>query len=81
MDAPYAKLEPLQPGIARLLASNPSPFTFTGTQSYVLGEQQVTRGSLFDDELDIAQLLTELARQPVDEAGHFFANILMIHRG
>jgi len=26
-------------------------------------------------------LLTELARQPVDEAGHFFTNILMIHRG
>jgi hypothetical protein len=26
-------------------------------------------------------LLAELARQPVDEPGNFFANILMIHRG
>ena len=41
MDAPYAQLEPLEPGIARLLAANPSPFTFTGTQSYFVGEAEV----------------------------------------
>ncbi|HEU4876618.1 MAG TPA: MBL fold metallo-hydrolase, partial [Sphingomicrobium sp.] len=34
-------LEPLEPGIARLLADNPSPFTFTGTQSYLVGEGEV----------------------------------------
>ena len=41
VDAPYALLEPLEPGIARLLAANPSAFTFTGTQSYVAGEAEV----------------------------------------
>jgi len=41
VDAPYDMLEPLEPGIARLLAANPSPFTFTGTQSYVVGEAEV----------------------------------------
>jgi glyoxylase-like metal-dependent hydrolase (beta-lactamase superfamily II) len=41
MDAPYASLEVLEPGIARLLAHNPSPFTFTGTQSYFAGEAEV----------------------------------------
>ena len=42
VDAPYAQLEPLRPGIARLLARNPSPYTYTGTQTYLLGgERQV----------------------------------------
>ena len=41
MDAPYALLEPLEPGIARLLAQNPSPFTYTGTQTYLAGEREV----------------------------------------
>ena len=41
MDAPYALLETLEPGIARLLAHNPSPFTFTGTQTYFAGEDEV----------------------------------------
>ena len=37
MDAPYAKLEPVAPGIARVLAYNPSAFTYYGTQTYLLG--------------------------------------------
>ena len=41
MDAPYAMLEPLEPGVARVLAHNPSAFTFTGTQSYLIGEAEV----------------------------------------
>jgi len=41
VDTPYDLLEPLEPGIARLLAANPSPFTFTGTQSYLVGEAEV----------------------------------------
>ena len=41
VDAPYDMLEPLEPGIARLLADNPSPFTFTGTQTYFVGEEEV----------------------------------------
>jgi len=41
VDAPYAKLEQLAPGIARVLAHNPSAFTYYGTQTYLLGERQV----------------------------------------
>ena len=41
MDAPYAKLEQLEPGIARVLAHNPSAFTFYGTQTYLVGEREV----------------------------------------
>ena len=41
VDAPYAIVEPIEPGIARLLANNPSPFTFTGTQTYIVGEGEV----------------------------------------
>jgi glyoxylase-like metal-dependent hydrolase (beta-lactamase superfamily II) len=39
--APYARVEQLEPGIARLLAHNPSAFTYFGTQSYVIGEREV----------------------------------------
>jgi glyoxylase-like metal-dependent hydrolase (beta-lactamase superfamily II) len=41
MDAPYAKLEQLQPGIARVLAHNPSAFTYYGTQTYLLGVHEL----------------------------------------
>ncbi|MEO8454670.1 MAG: MBL fold metallo-hydrolase [Sphingomicrobium sp.] len=41
MDAPYAEVEQLEPGIARVLAHNPSAFTYTGTQSYLIGESAV----------------------------------------
>ena len=41
MDAPYARLEQVEAGIARLLAHNPSAFTYYGTQSYLLGEREV----------------------------------------
>jgi glyoxylase-like metal-dependent hydrolase (beta-lactamase superfamily II) len=37
VDAPYAKLEQLEPGIARVLAHNPSAFTYYGTQTYLIG--------------------------------------------
>jgi glyoxylase-like metal-dependent hydrolase (beta-lactamase superfamily II) len=41
VDAPYAKLEHLEPGIARVLAHNPSAFTYYGTQTYLLGDKSV----------------------------------------
>ena len=41
MDAPYAKLDTLEPGIARVLAHNPSAFTYYGTQTYLVGEAEV----------------------------------------
>ena len=41
MDAPYAKLEEVEPGIARVLAHNPSAFTYYGTQTYLVGRDEV----------------------------------------
>ena len=41
MDAPYAIAEPLEPGAARLLARNPSPFTYFGTQTYLVGQEEL----------------------------------------
>ena len=41
MDAPYARLEQLEPGIARVLAHNPSAFTYCGTQTYLIGAREV----------------------------------------
>jgi len=38
VDAPYEISEQLEPGIARLLAHNPSAFTYYGTQTYLVGE-------------------------------------------
>jgi glyoxylase-like metal-dependent hydrolase (beta-lactamase superfamily II) len=41
VDAPYSVLETLEPGIARVLAHNPSAFTYYGTQTYLIGQRQV----------------------------------------
>ena len=41
MDAPYARLEQLEPNVGRVLAHNPSAFTYTGTQTYILGSRRV----------------------------------------
>ena len=41
MDAAYAKLEQLEPGIARVLAHNPSAFTYFGTQTYLIGSDEL----------------------------------------
>ncbi len=41
MDAPYDRLERLEPGVSRLLARNPSPYTFTGTHTYLVGEEEI----------------------------------------
>jgi glyoxylase-like metal-dependent hydrolase (beta-lactamase superfamily II) len=53
--APYGKLEQLEPGIASILAHNPSPFTYTGTQTYLLGKSEVVvidPGPERDDHID-----------------------------
>jgi len=41
VDAPYAIVERLEDGVGRLLARNPSPFTYFGTQTYLVGEQEL----------------------------------------
>ena len=41
MDAPYAIVEQLEDGVGRLLARNPSPFTYFGTQTYLVGQSEL----------------------------------------
>ena len=66
MDAPYAKLEELEPGIARMLAHNPSAFTYHGTQSYLIGTDQV---AVIDPGPDLPEhvdaLVAAIAGRPV----------------
>jgi glyoxylase-like metal-dependent hydrolase (beta-lactamase superfamily II) len=40
-DLPTGQVEHIAPGIRRLLAGNPSPFTFTGTQTYIVGTGEI----------------------------------------
>lgn len=40
-EAVYGMAETVAPGIRRLTCENPSPYTFTGTQSYLLGDSEV----------------------------------------
>src|ERR1700754_1812944 len=37
----YGKLETVELGLRRIVARNPSPFTFKGTGTYVVGEGEV----------------------------------------
>ena len=37
-DPPYGIAEPLEPLVRRVLTPNPSPFTYTGTQTYLVGK-------------------------------------------
>lgn len=41
MSEHYEVLDELEPGVARVLAHNPSAFTYYGTQTYVVGEDEV----------------------------------------
>ena len=41
MEPPYESAEELEPGIARVLAHNPSAFTYYGTQTYLVGADEV----------------------------------------
>jgi len=66
VDAPYAKLEQLEAGIARVLAHNPSAFTFYGTQSYLVGDAElavIDPGPDLPEHLDA--LKVAIARRPV----------------
>src|SRR3954453_23089101 len=63
VDAPYAKLEQLEPGIARVLAHNPSAFTYYGTQTYLIGESEV---AVIDPGPDLPEHVDALQRAVSD---------------
>jgi glyoxylase-like metal-dependent hydrolase (beta-lactamase superfamily II) len=73
MDAPYAKVERLEPGVARVLAHNPSAFTYYGTQSYLLGVDEV---AVIDPGPDLPEHLDAL-EQAID--GRRVAAIMCTH--
>ncbi len=62
----YGRLEPVAPGVRRIVARNPGPFTFRGTGTYVIGEGEVAvidPGPDLEDH--IAALLASLADEQV----------------
>jgi glyoxylase-like metal-dependent hydrolase (beta-lactamase superfamily II) len=73
VDAPHGRIEQLEPGIARVLAHNPSAFTYTGTQSYLLGEDEV---AVIDPGPDLPEHIAALEKAI---AGRRVAAILCTH--
>ena len=66
MDAPYARLEQVEPGIARVLAHNPSAFTYYGTQTYLVGTDElavIDPGPDLDEHLEA--LVAAIGGRPV----------------
>jgi glyoxylase-like metal-dependent hydrolase (beta-lactamase superfamily II) len=62
----YGRLEPVAPGIRRIVAHNPGPFTFKGTGTYIVGEGEV---AVIDPGPDLAEhvdaLLAGLAHERI----------------
>jgi glyoxylase-like metal-dependent hydrolase (beta-lactamase superfamily II) len=73
VDAPYAKVEELEPGIARVLAHNPSAFTYYGTQTYLAGTSEL---AVIDPGPDLPEHLNALEKAI---AGRKVAAIMCTH--
>lgn len=64
--APYARVEQVSPLVRRVLARNPSPFTYTGTGTYIVGHGTVAvidPGPLVDEH--VAALVEAVAGETV----------------
>jgi glyoxylase-like metal-dependent hydrolase (beta-lactamase superfamily II) len=65
-DLPAGRVEEVMPGVRRLLANNPGPFTFKGTLTYIVGRDRV---AIIDpgpiDEAHIAALLDAVRGETV----------------
>lgn len=64
--APYEAADQIEPLVARVLARNPSPYTYTGTQTYVVGTSDVAvidPGP--DEEGHIDGIIQAIAGRPV----------------
>lgn len=65
-DFPTGELMPLSPLVSRVLAPNPSPFTFTGTQTYLVGTGDLAVIDPGPDEADHLEALRRgIAGRPV----------------
>jgi glyoxylase-like metal-dependent hydrolase (beta-lactamase superfamily II) len=69
----YGRLESVAPGIRRILARNPSPFTFKGTGTYVVGRGEV---AVIDPGPDLDEHVTALLAAL---AGERVTHILVTH--
>ena len=69
----YGRLEPVAPGVRRIVARNPGPFTFKGTGTYVVGEGEV---AVIDPGPDLAEHIDALLASLADEA---VTHILVTH--
>lgn len=68
----YGEAVPAGPGILRLTACNPSPFTFHGTNSYIIGRDTlavIDPGP--DDDAHLKALLEAIGKRPVS---HIFVS-------
>ena len=69
----YGRLEPVAPGIRRIVANNPGPFTFRGTGTYVVGEGDV---AVIDPGPDLAEHVDALL---AGLSGEQITHILVTH--
>src|ERR1700743_1370629 len=72
-DAPYESEERVSPLIARVLAKNPSAFTFKGTGVYIVGDRNV---AVIDPGPDMPEHVEALKRAL---AGRTVTHILVTH--
>jgi glyoxylase-like metal-dependent hydrolase (beta-lactamase superfamily II) len=69
----YGRLEAVAPGVRRIVARNPSPFTFKGTGTYVVGGGEV---AVIDPGPDLAEHVAALI---AGLAGERVTHILITH--
>src|SRR5215813_7236316 len=69
----YGTLEPVAPGVRRIVANNPGPFTFKGTGTYVVGEGEV---AVIDPGPDLAEHVAAMLASLADEQ---VTHILVTH--
>ena len=69
----YGRLEPVAPMIRRIVARNPSPFTFRGTGAYVVGQGEV---AVIDPGPDLSEHVEALL---AGLAGERVTHILITH--
>jgi glyoxylase-like metal-dependent hydrolase (beta-lactamase superfamily II) len=69
----YGKLEAVAPGVRRIVANNPGPFTFKGTGTYVIGEGEV---AVIDPGPDIVDHIDAIKASLADEQ---VTHILVTH--
>ena len=72
-DWPTGKVERVAPQVRRLLAGNPSPFTYSGTQTYIVGAGEI---AVIDPGPDLAEHVEAILAAT---AGERIAAILCTH--